>query len=73
MNGASIVSASSALAAPANHEVAAKGDFNGDSRLDVLWYRASDRNLALWQGNATGGFDTVGVGGLSSGWTVSAD
>ena len=73
MNGASIVSASSALAAPANHEVAAKGDFNGDGRLDVLWYRASDRNLALWQGNATGGFDTVGVGGLSSGWTVSAD
>jgi hypothetical protein len=73
MNGASIVSASSALAAPANHDVSSRADFNGDGRLDVLWYRASDRNLVLWQGNATGGFDTVGVGGLGSGWTVSAD
>lgn len=72
MNGASIVSASSALAAPTNHDVAARGDFNGDGRLDILWYRASDRNLVMWQGNVTGGFDTVGVGGLSTGWVIAA-
>jgi hypothetical protein len=49
-----------AEAGMANHDVASRADFNGDGRLDVLWYRASDRNLVLWQGNTTGGFDTIG-------------
>lgn len=72
MNGGAIASASAALAAPAGHEVVARGDFNGDGRVDILWSRASDRNLVLWQGNSTGGFDTIGIGGLSTGWTIAA-
>ncbi|WP_062358325.1 FG-GAP-like repeat-containing protein [Pseudoxanthomonas mexicana] len=70
MNGASIGTASSALPAPPSHDVVATGDLNGDGRLDILWSRASDRNLVLWQGNSTGGFDTIGIGGLSAGWTI---
>ncbi len=72
MNGGAIASASAGLAAPAGHEIVARGDFNGDNRLDILWSRASDRNLVLWQGNATGGFDTIGIGGLSVGWSIAA-
>ena len=71
MNGGAITTASSALPAPAGHEIVANGDFNGDGRMDILWSRASDRNLVLWQGNATGGFDTIGIGGLSIGWTIN--
>ena len=72
MNGATITSASAALPAPAGHEVVTTGDFNGDGRLDVVWQRASDGNLVMWRGNATGGFDTVGFGGVGAGWRIIA-
>ena len=72
MNGAAIASASAAIPAPAGHEVAITGDFNGDGRLDVIWQRAADGNLVMWRGNSTGGFDTVGVGGIGAGWRIVA-
>ncbi|MDQ3057171.1 MAG: VCBS repeat-containing protein, partial [Pseudomonadota bacterium] len=70
MNGAVPVRYSSAFTQPAGYARVATGDFNGDSRLDIVWARSSDRQLLLWQGDGTG-FTQLAIRDYSAGWAVT--
>jgi hypothetical protein len=54
--------------------VAGVGDFNGDTRDDILW-RNDDGQMSNWLGTATGGFtrnDANAFIGVSTDWKVAA-
>jgi hypothetical protein len=53
MNGASIASSQTFAVAPAGFEAIALSDFTGDGKSELLWYRASDRMLALEMADGT--------------------
>ena len=55
---------------PAGYVQAARGDFNGDRRLDIIWMRQSDSNILMWIGGV-GGFQEVAVRAAAPGWVVT--
>ncbi len=70
MNGATPTRFSAAFTRPAGYTQVARGDFNGDGKLDIVWARSSDRNLVMWQGDGTG-FTQLPIRDVSSGWAVT--
>ena len=58
--------AHSASTEPADWQVAATGDFNGDGRVDILWRSTSTGAIADWLGTASGGFAGNGANSTSS-------
>ncbi len=70
MNGSVVSRYSAVFLRPPGYTRVATGDFNGDTRLDMVWMRGSDRHLLLWRGDGTG-FTPLGIREMSSGWTVT--
>lgn len=70
MDGAGVVRYSPVFSRPPGYARIAGGDFNRDGRLDLVWERASDRSLLLWQAS-DGGFDTSQIGAYAPGWAVA--
>jgi len=54
---------------PSGYTRVAMADYNGDSKLDIVWARESDRSLLLWQGDGEG-FVQASIGNYSAGWRV---
>lgn len=52
MNGTTIVQQAPTVATGAGDRLVAKGDFNGDNRLDLVWLTPT-RELWMWFGNGT--------------------
>lgn len=64
--------ANSAMAAPADWNVAGTGDFNGDGRSDIIW-RRTNGEFSEWLGQPNGGFVTNGVTAgaqVATAWTI---
>lgn len=72
MNGATPVRYSSAFNQPSGYAQVVTGDYNGDSRLDIVWARSSDRTLLLWQGDGNG-FAQAVIRDYVAGWAVVGD
>lgn len=51
-------------------QVAAVGDFNGDSRSDILW-RRGDGTLMMFNGKTDGGFTAAWSGVLQPSWRIA--
>lgn len=69
MNGAAVTRYSNAFTRPAGSVQAVSGDFNGDSRLDIVWTRTSDRSLTGWFGDGNG-FVQAPIRDYAQGWRV---
>ncbi len=50
------------------YRVVATGDFNGDSKVDVIWTSAA-RDIYMWLGSGTG-FTSSKVGTYPAGWAI---
>ncbi|WP_235568695.1 FG-GAP-like repeat-containing protein [Lysobacter sp. Root983] len=50
--------------------VVAAGDFDGDTRGDLVLANPSLGQLTLWRGRADGDFDKPSLGGYDSAWTI---
>jgi hypothetical protein len=49
--------------------VAETGDFNGDSKSDILW-RDTNGNVAMWYMNGTAVLQYLGAGSVPLTWTI---
>jgi hypothetical protein len=59
---------------PATPRLAAKGDFNGDGRVDLVWSSlpdAADPQLRMWLGDGNG-FSVLAFSAPAQGWNVVA-
>ena len=70
MSGPGVLRYSAVFPRPTGHARVAKGDFDRDGRLDLVWARAADRSLLLWQGSDAG-FDAAAIGVYAPGWVVA--
>lgn len=70
MNGAAVQRYSGTFSRPAGYVRVASGDLNGDGKLDMVWARAADRQLLLWQGDGLG-FGSVPIRDYSPDWAVT--
>ena len=68
MNGATVGRTRSTRTSQA-YQIAARGDFNGDGRQDIVW-TSSERDLKLWLGNGTSFGSSQLIGNYPPGWSV---
>jgi hypothetical protein len=68
MNGAT-VSRTWSIGTSRVYRVAARGDFNGDGRIDIVW-TSSQRDLKLWPGTGTSFGTSQDIGTYPAGWSV---
>jgi hypothetical protein len=54
-----------------SYNVAAVGDFNGDSRADILWIQNGTRLVRMWLARADGTYATHTLGNHDDGWFVA--
>ncbi|UHQ22678.1 VCBS repeat-containing protein [Lysobacter sp. 5GHs7-4] len=73
MNGTGILQSTGPTRVWAGNTVVAQGDFDGDQRVDQLWFNSSDasRQLTLARQNESGGFDQSYVATIGAGWVVN--
>ncbi|GAB6195004.1 reprolysin-like metallopeptidase [Lysobacter xanthus] len=69
MNGPSIIGTSPQNVSSTDR-FAATGDFDGDSRGDILWTDATGLNVSMWRGLGNGQFDKYAVASVPNGWVV---
>jgi hypothetical protein len=69
MLGADMQNSSPILSNPPGFKRIATADFNGNGRMDVLWVRASDRQVLMWLSDGIG-FVEVSVGQHAQEWQV---
>ena len=71
MSGANVASSAALGNVPTTWSVAATGDYNGDTRSDLLW-RDNSGNTAMWFMNGLAVASNLGVGNIPTGWTVQS-
>lgn len=67
LDGATVQRYSDVLLQPYGYSRVTLGEYTGDARLDVVWARASDRQLLMWQGNGTD-FAATSIRDYAAGW-----
>lgn len=74
MNGATVLQTTGPTLVKPGSGVAGNGDFDGDRRVDQLWFNLSEdnRQLTLARQNQTGGFEPAYVATIGSGWAPNA-
>jgi hypothetical protein len=70
MDGAGILRYSAAYPRPVGYASVARGDFDRDGRVDLVWASGTDRNLLMWQATDAG-FSTSTIGAYAPGWSVA--
>ena len=67
MNGATTIG-TGGFAIGTSARVVTSGDLNGDGRSDIVV--ANGTTLQLWRSRSDGGYDTVGLGGAPTVWSI---
>ena len=52
-----------------SYQIAGVGDFNGDSKADILW-RNTNGDAILWNSNSSGGFADHDLGVVATSWNI---
>lgn len=69
MNG-NIVAGTGTAAIGTAYFLAAAGDFNGDTYLDLVWQHGTTRAMYMWYGTGSGFGASYSLGTLSTGWSI---
>ena len=69
MNGYTVAGTASVAIGTA-YNLAAAGDFNGDSYLDIVWQHDTNRAMYMWLGAASGFGTSTSMGTLTAGWSI---
>ncbi|NUO77342.1 MAG: VCBS repeat-containing protein [Lysobacter sp.] len=74
MNGTSVLQSTGPTPIWPGNTAALQGDFDGDRRVDQLWFNSSDssRQLTLARQNESGGFQQSYIATIGAGWVPSA-
>ena len=67
MNGGTAASTAGIGTLAASWSVAATGDFNDDTKADLLWHN-TDGTIAIWLMNGTSVTQTANLNALDTGW-----
>ncbi|WP_091632770.1 FG-GAP repeat domain-containing protein [Lysobacter sp. cf310] len=74
MNGATVLQTTGPTLVKPGSGPAGNGDFDGDRRVDQLWFNLSEdnRQLTLARQNETGGFEQTYIAAIGAGWAPNA-
>jgi hypothetical protein len=56
---------------PTNWQIVGTGDFNGDSKSDILWRDTNSGGVAIWFMNGATLTSAVGIGAVPTTWTIA--